>query len=154
APDIDASATKPPGLDNGHLGTVFGSTLRSRKPTAAGTNHHEIERVGHIVQIPLSGTPHSYMRRASISLYGDANQPYPSPVRGIRARMGHPTGENCMDNPLLGQEPLPPFAHIRPEHVEPGVRELLTKSRARIDQLAAVERPTFATVVEPLEELQ
>src|ERR1700754_2508822 len=59
-----------------------------------------------------------------------------------------------MDNPLLGQEPLPPFARIRPEHVEPGVRELLERSRARIEQLAAVERPTFATVVEPLEELQ
>jgi len=59
-----------------------------------------------------------------------------------------------MENPLLGTEPLPPFAHIRPEHVEPGVRELLERSRARIGQLAALERPTFATVVEPLEELQ
>jgi oligopeptidase A len=59
-----------------------------------------------------------------------------------------------MDNPLLGQEPLPPFARIRPEHVEPGVRELLERSRVRIGQLAALERPTFANVVEPLEELQ
>jgi oligopeptidase A len=59
-----------------------------------------------------------------------------------------------MENPLLGQEPLPPFARIRPEHVEPGVRELLQRSRARIEQLAAIERPTFATIVEPLEELQ
>src|SRR5215469_8529044 len=59
-----------------------------------------------------------------------------------------------MENPLLGQEPLPPFAQIRPEHVEPGVRELLQRSRARIEQLAALERPTFATVIEPLEELQ
>jgi len=59
-----------------------------------------------------------------------------------------------MDNPLLGQEPLPPFARIRPEHVEPGVRELLERSRAKIEQLASVQRPTFATVVEPLEELQ
>jgi oligopeptidase A len=58
-----------------------------------------------------------------------------------------------MDNPLLGQEPLPPFARIRPEHVEPGVRELLERSRVRIEQLAAVDKPTFATVIEPLEEL-
>ena len=58
-----------------------------------------------------------------------------------------------MENPLLGHEPLPPFARIRPEHVEPGVRELLERSRARIEQLAAVERPTFATVVEPLEDM-
>jgi oligopeptidase A len=59
-----------------------------------------------------------------------------------------------MDNPLLAQEPLPPFARIRPEHVEPGVRELLQRSRLRIEELAALERPTFATVIEPLEELQ
>jgi oligopeptidase A len=59
-----------------------------------------------------------------------------------------------MENPLLVHEPLPPFALIRPEHVEPGVRELLARGRARIEQLAALERPTFATIVEPLEELQ
>ncbi len=59
-----------------------------------------------------------------------------------------------MENPLLRHEPLPPFALIRPEHVEPGVRELLARGRARIEQLAALERPTFATVVEPLEDLQ
>src|SRR5579859_6531444 len=59
-----------------------------------------------------------------------------------------------MENPLLGQEPLPPFGAIRPEHVEPGVREVLERSRARIGELAALEQPTFATVVEPLEELQ
>src|SRR5262249_13308845 len=67
----------------------------------------------------------------------------PCPIREIR-----------MENPLLGHEPLPPFARIRPEHVEPGVRELLQSSRARTGQLAALERPTCATVVEPLEELQ
>jgi len=59
-----------------------------------------------------------------------------------------------MENPLLGHEPLPPFALIRPEHIEPGVRELLARGRTRIEQLAALEKPTFATVIEPLEELQ
>jgi len=59
-----------------------------------------------------------------------------------------------MDNPLLEYEPLPPFTRIRPEHVEPAVRQLLASSRERIQELAAVEAPTFATVVEPLEELQ
>ncbi len=58
-----------------------------------------------------------------------------------------------MDNPLLGQEPLPAFASIRPEHVEPAVRELLSANRARIDELSRLEQPTFATLVEPLEEL-
>ncbi|HZO21467.1 MAG TPA: M3 family metallopeptidase [Steroidobacteraceae bacterium] len=58
-----------------------------------------------------------------------------------------------MENPLLGLEPLPAFARIRPEHVEPGVRALLESSRARLEELVAVENPTFATVIEPLEEL-
>ncbi len=58
-----------------------------------------------------------------------------------------------MDNPLLGQQPLPAFASIRPEHVEPAVRELLSANRARIDELSRLEQPTFATLVEPLEEL-
>src|SRR6201993_1675761 len=59
-----------------------------------------------------------------------------------------------MDNPLLGQDPLPRFVQIRPEHVEPAVRELLERSRARIGELAALPQPTFATLIEPLEELQ
>jgi oligopeptidase A len=58
-----------------------------------------------------------------------------------------------MDNPLLAHAPLPPFAVIRPEHVEPAMREVLAASRARIDELAAVDAPTFAKVVAPLEEL-
>jgi oligopeptidase A len=58
-----------------------------------------------------------------------------------------------MDNPLLGQDPLPQFKRIRPEHVEPAVRELLRANRARIDELATLPAPSFATVVEALEEL-
>ena len=58
-----------------------------------------------------------------------------------------------MDNPLLGEAPLPPFVEIRPEHVEPAVREILARNRARLDELAALEQPTFRTFVEPLEEL-
>src|SRR4029077_7067265 len=59
-----------------------------------------------------------------------------------------------MENPLLGQEPLPQFLQIRPEHVEPAVREVLTENRARIEELASLPIPTFATLVEPLQELQ
>ena len=59
-----------------------------------------------------------------------------------------------MQNPLLGEDSLPPFARIRPEHVEPAVRELLNENRARIERLATLENPTFATVIEPLEDLQ
>ena len=69
--------------------------------------------------------------------------------------MGSNAGDGkFMQNPLLGQETLPPFAKIRPEHVEPGVRELLASGRTRIEEIASLTNPTFATVVEPLEELQ
>ena len=59
-----------------------------------------------------------------------------------------------MDNPLLAEEPLPPFPRIRPEHVEPGVREVLSRARVRMGEIAAQGSPTFATIVEPLEELR
>ena len=58
-----------------------------------------------------------------------------------------------MDNPLLAEQDLPAFRQIRPEHVEPAVRELLAANRARIEELAQLPQPTFATLVEPLEEL-
>src|SRR5712671_7350981 len=64
------------------------------------------------------------------------------------------TPRDRMENPLLGREPLPQFLQIRPEHAEPAVRELLTQNRARIEELASLPQPSFATVIEPLEELQ
>src|SRR5882762_11524010 len=64
------------------------------------------------------------------------------------------TPRDRMENPLLGQQPLPQFLQIRPEHVEPAVREVLTENRARIEELASLPIPTFATFIEPLEELQ
>jgi len=67
--------------------------------------------------------------------------------------MRAPEDQALMENPLLAHQPLPPFAQIRPEHVEPAVRELLAAGRARIGELAAVGEPTFAAVVEPIEEL-
>ncbi|MGC8520923.1 MAG: M3 family metallopeptidase [Steroidobacteraceae bacterium] len=58
-----------------------------------------------------------------------------------------------MDNPLLSREPLPPFSRITAADVEPGINALLTAARAEIEAIAAREPPSFATVVEPLEEL-
>jgi len=58
-----------------------------------------------------------------------------------------------MQNPLLTDDTLPAFTNIRPEHVEPAIRELLSVSRARIEELEALANPSFATLVEPLEEL-
>ena len=57
-------------------------------------------------------------------------------------------------NPLLADTALPDFPEIRPEHVEPAIRALLDESRARLAGIAALERPSFATVVVPLEELR
>ena len=58
-----------------------------------------------------------------------------------------------MDNPLLNQDPLPPFGRISAADVEPGIGALLGEARSEIEAIAAREPPTFATVVEPLEEL-
>jgi oligopeptidase A len=58
-----------------------------------------------------------------------------------------------MENPLLALEPLPPFTAIRPEHVEPAIRAVLTENRARIGALELLAEPTFANLVEPLEDM-
>jgi oligopeptidase A len=59
-----------------------------------------------------------------------------------------------MDNPLLSGGPLPPFADIRPEHVEPALRAVLEENRTALAQLEALADPTFANLVEPLEDMQ
>ncbi|MGA8709280.1 MAG: M3 family metallopeptidase [Steroidobacteraceae bacterium] len=58
------------------------------------------------------------------------------------------------DNPLLQNAPLPPFDAIRPEHVEPAIARLIAEQRAQVARIEAEPAPTFASVVEPLEELQ
>ncbi|HTV51577.1 MAG TPA: M3 family metallopeptidase [Steroidobacteraceae bacterium] len=59
-----------------------------------------------------------------------------------------------MENPLLSMQGLPAFPQIRAEHVEPALRTVIEENRARIAQLAAQPVPTFASFVEPLEDLQ
>ena len=58
------------------------------------------------------------------------------------------------DNPLLQFEELPPFAHIRPEHVEPAIDWLLAENRRRIGALLdeVGGHPTWENFIEPLEE--
>jgi len=58
-----------------------------------------------------------------------------------------------MQNPLLAELTLPAFTSIRPEHVEPAIRQLLALNRARIEELTGLADPSFAMLVEPLEEL-
>ena len=57
-------------------------------------------------------------------------------------------------NPLLADSPLPPFADIRPEHIEPAMAEVLAACRARLAEIARLAEPTFVSVVLPLEELR
>src|ERR1700685_4490656 len=58
-----------------------------------------------------------------------------------------------IQNPLLAEESLPAFTNIRPEHVEPAIRELLSANRARIEQLAGLSAPVLPPPADPLEDL-
>ncbi|HEY0839768.1 MAG TPA: M3 family metallopeptidase, partial [Vulgatibacter sp.] len=55
-------------------------------------------------------------------------------------------------NPLLQLGYDLPFDRIRPEHVEPGIRELLAGASAALDAIAADEAPrTYASTLEAME---
>jgi len=59
---------------------------------------------------------------------------------------------NDQNNPLLAEGFRIPFHRIRAEHVEPGVREVLRRGEARLEEIAASsEPPTWASVMEPLD---
>jgi oligopeptidase A len=58
------------------------------------------------------------------------------------------------DNPLLVGKGLPPFEAIKPEHVVPGMTQLLSELEAELSHLEAYVKPTWTSLVEPLEKLQ
>lgn len=60
-----------------------------------------------------------------------------------------------MSNPLLEMTGLPPFAHIRPEHVEPAIDALLAENRATVQRLLAENATyTWDNLVWPLEAME
>jgi oligopeptidase A len=59
-----------------------------------------------------------------------------------------------MDNPLLNTDGLPSFGEIRPEHVEPAVRQQLAANRAQLEELLGSGAATFGALVEPIEAMQ
>jgi oligopeptidase A len=48
---------------------------------------------------------------------------------------------------------LPKYDEVKPEHVVPGVRQLLSELHGAIDKLEAEVKPTWAGLVEPLERI-
>ncbi len=58
-----------------------------------------------------------------------------------------------MSNPLRVAHRLPPFAHIRAEHVEPAVDAFIDEGRKHLNKLLGeLKQLSWATLVEPLEE--
>ncbi|WP_421620715.1 oligopeptidase A [Alkalilimnicola ehrlichii] len=55
------------------------------------------------------------------------------------------------DNPLLRDEPLPPFPEIQPEHVEPAIDELLAHCRQTLGEVLERGDWTWDGLVAPLE---
>jgi oligopeptidase A len=66
----------------------------------------------------------------------------------------HLTPAYVMTNPLLQNHELPPFSAIRPEHIEPAIREVLDQNRAKLQALLDAKANTWQTLVMPLEEMQ
>jgi len=57
-----------------------------------------------------------------------------------------------MSNPLLELDGLPPFSHIKPEHVKPAIDQLLAESRRLVEQLLQQNSCyTWDNLVEPLD---
>lgn len=58
-----------------------------------------------------------------------------------------------MNNPLTSGELLPRFDHIRNEHMEPAIDQIISDNRVQIESLAHQEEPTWVTLAEPMQGL-
>jgi oligopeptidase A len=58
-----------------------------------------------------------------------------------------------MNNPLLTDELLPRFDHIRTEHMEPAIDQILSENRMKIQSLATQEDPAWHTLAVPMQAL-
>ena len=50
-----------------------------------------------------------------------------------------------MNNPLLTDDLLPKFDHVRTEHMETAIDQILSENRMKISQLAEQDDPTWET---------
>ncbi|SFR65748.1 oligopeptidase A Metallo peptidase. MEROPS family M03A [Marinobacter daqiaonensis] len=58
-----------------------------------------------------------------------------------------------MNNPLLTADLLPKFDHIRIEHMEPAIDQILSDNRMQIQNLASQQDPSWDTLVQPMQAL-
>ncbi|MCL7942703.1 oligopeptidase A [Marinobacter sp. ATCH36] len=56
-----------------------------------------------------------------------------------------------MNNPLLTDDLLPRFDHVRTEHMEPAIDQILSENRMKISQLAQQDEPTWETLAQPMQ---
>lgn len=57
-----------------------------------------------------------------------------------------------MNNPLLTDDLLPKFGHIRTEHMETAIDQILSENRMKIQTLAQQEDPSWETLAQPMQE--
>ena len=59
-----------------------------------------------------------------------------------------------MNNPLLTDDLLPKFGHIRTEHMETAIDQILSENRVKIQELAQQDDPTWDTLAQPMQALE
>jgi oligopeptidase A len=59
-----------------------------------------------------------------------------------------------MNNPLLTNDLLPKFEHVRTEHMEEAIDQILSENRMKINSLAQNEEPDWDTLVQPMQSLE
>lgn len=59
-----------------------------------------------------------------------------------------------MNNPLLTDDLLPKFEHVRTEHMETAIDQILSENRVKIGSLAQNEDPTWDTLAQPMQALE
>lgn len=59
-----------------------------------------------------------------------------------------------MNNPLLTNDLLPKFDHVRTEHMETAIDQILSENRVKIATLAHQDDPTWETLAQPMQAME